>query len=72
METIKCTIGAEKAPQIEEKRYLTLKQAASAYGRTEETIRKYCRQGVILGIKLGNDWQIETPADRWQRLVINN
>lgn len=70
---IKSTTEYLKMQENEEKRYLTLKQAADAYCKTSETIRKYCRMGVIQGVKLGDDWQIETPADRMARLTnINN
>ena len=65
---IKCTTQQVKVPQIEEKRYLTVKQATEVYCISRDTLRKYVQKKIIEGVKIGGKWKIETPADRAARI----
>lgn len=57
-QTIESIVRAEKMRQIEEKRYLTAKQAAQLHHVTEKTIRKWVKAGILTGEKKGGTYQI--------------
>ena len=64
-----CNYIAEQinARRGQEKR-LTMQEACAAYGMNERTIAKRIRLGIIQGTKQGAKWEIETPAQRAERL----
>ena len=55
----------QKEPTI--KGYLTVKQAAEFFQRPESTIKRWCRDGIIIGARKMGDWLIPNPPQ-----LINN
>lgn len=62
-----CTKLAQ--PKVEQPEYIPVKQAADLYGRCEKSIYADIQNGIIVGIKHGGVWRVETPATRARRLA---
>ena len=46
-------------------RYITVREAAKRYGTTEQTVRRWCREGAIDAEHIGRKWlssDMERPA----------
>lgn len=57
------------ARPVEQPEYIPVKQAADLYGRCEKSIYSDIQHGVIVGMKHGGVWRVETPATRARRLA---
>lgn len=57
-QVVESIVAREKVRQIEEKRYLTAKQAAELHHVSDKTIKKWVRDGILKGEKKGGVYRI--------------